>query len=75
MVHLALALVIPKQIKNKIENIEKIYLCGFSYIIIKDFILWNSFETDDLKYLDYMTKIASHHYSRLRHLHDQGCHE
>ena len=59
IVHLSVTSVLPKQIIEEIESIQKNFLWNWSTLKIKHSTLCNSFATGDLTNIDINAKIAS----------------
>ena len=75
IVHLCLTSVVPKQVIEEIENIQKNFLWNRSTPKIKHSTLCNSFATDDLTNVDINAKFASLQCSWIKRLYDDSFHE
>ena len=75
IVHLCLTSVVPKQIIEEIENIQKNFLWNRSTPKIKHSTLCNSFATGGLTNVDINTKIVSLQCSWIRRLYDDSFHQ
>ena len=71
IVHLCLTSVVPKQVIEEIENMQKNFLWNQSTLKIKHSTLYNSFATN----VDINTKIASLQCSWIRRLYDDSFHQ
>ena len=68
-------IIVPKQITEEIENVQKNYLWNRSTPKIKHNTLCNCFATGGLTNVDINTKIASLRYSWIKRLYDKSFHE
>ena len=75
VVHLCLTWVVPRQIIEEIENIQKKFFWSRSTLKIKHSTLCNSFATGGLRNVDINTKIASLECSWIKRLYDDSFRE